>query len=478
MTDSITRRDFVGTAVAGCTILTLGTLGISACALSSEKGVDSNGASYDIIIVGSGGGGLKSALVSSEAGLKSVIFEKFGFVGGDTALSDGTIHAAGTNLQQEQGIDSGDDDAYIAERTDPNSKFTSIDKPLTHALYAGARQMVNELSEQGLTFVPIEDWDIWAHNVDGKGAGLVQFLHKKVEAAGVEIKFDTPVAALLVENDVVVGVKTDSGEEFRSNAVILATGGFCSGADLVERYDPEFSGVLVVGSPGAEGDGLVMGQEVGAHTVALEDGLHTYIVTQATHADLSYPMGSSSGIFVNISGDRFIAEDAHYDITGKACIAQPEHRGFFIFDDYAVETFGIFDDYFASGVVDEYESIDEMAAALNTPALVQTIADYNNMMDSGVDTVFGREYELAKLVGPKFYSMDGEGCVYFSYGGLDIDTKSRVLDASGTPIPGLYACGEVIASPEFREGLIYTSGISAGYVFGAIAVNSIQEDLS
>jgi succinate dehydrogenase/fumarate reductase flavoprotein subunit len=432
---------------------------------------------FDIIIVGAGIGGLKAALAASDNGMRALVLEKLAFVGGDSALSDGTIHATGTKLQQAQGIDAGDDNAYIKERTDPTSSFRSVDFPLTHTLYAGARQMVDELSDQGLAFVPIEDWDIWAHNVEGKGAQLIEFLKTRVAESGIEVRLSVPVSALLVQDDAVGGIKTEDGQELFSKAVLLATGGFAASSSLVAQYTPEFNGVLVVGSVGSSGDGLVMAQNVGAGTVALANGMHTYIVCSENHMDLSYPMGSPSGIFVNVAGKRFIAEDAHYDKAGKACIAQIEHRGYFVFDDAAVKAHPLFDPYFEAQVVTEYQSVEEMSQALSAPDLADTIETYNRMLDEGSDTEFGRAWPLDKLTGPKYYSINGEGCVYFSYGGLDIDTDARVLNTSGVPISGLYACGEVIASPEYREGLIYTSGISCGYVFGAIAITTAAKDM-
>ena len=40
-------------------------------------------------------------------------------------------------------------------------------------------------------------------------------------------------------------------------------------------------------------------------------------------------------------------------------------------------------------------------------------------------------------------------------GGLRTDTAARVLDASGTPIPGLYAAGNTMAAP---SGTAYPAG--------------------
>jgi len=58
--------------------------------------------------------------------------------------------------------------------------------------------------------------------------------------------------------------------------------------------------------------------------------------------------------------------------------------------------------------------------------------------------------------------------ITFTFGGLKIDTSTHVLDIADTPLPGLYAAGELVG------GLFYfnypgSSGLMAGSVFGRIA---------
>jgi len=61
------------------------------------------------------------------------------------------------------------------------------------------------------------------------------------------------------------------------------------------------------------------------------------------------------------------------------------------------------------------------------------------------------------------------GCgITFTFGGLKIDTSTHVLDIEDTPIPGLYAAGELVG------GLFYfnypgSAGLMAGSVFGRTA---------
>jgi tricarballylate dehydrogenase len=66
--------------------------------------------------------------------------------------------------------------------------------------------------------------------------------------------------------------------------------------------------------------------------------------------------------------------------------------------------------------------------------------------------------------------------ITFTFGGLRVDTRARVLDTEDRPIRGLYAAGELVG------GLFYHnypggSGLMAGSVFGRLAGESAAADL-
>ena len=64
------------------------------------------------------------------------------------------------------------------------------------------------------------------------------------------------------------------------------------------------------------------------------------------------------------------------------------------------------------------------------------------------------------------------GCgITFTFGGVKIDTSGRVLDIEDTPMPGLYAAGELVG------GLFYfnypgATGLMSSAVFGRLAGKS------
>ncbi len=61
--------------------------------------------SYDLVIVGSGGGGMTASLVAKQAGLDVLVIEKTEYYGGSTALSGGGLWIPDNFLLEKAGID-------------------------------------------------------------------------------------------------------------------------------------------------------------------------------------------------------------------------------------------------------------------------------------------------------------------------------------------------------------------------------------
>jgi fumarate reductase flavoprotein subunit len=88
-----------------------------------------------------------------------------------------------------------------------------------------------------------------------------------------------------------------------------------------------------------------------------------------------------------------------------------------------------------------------LAGRLNIPAetLTATVQHYNGWQTAGLDEDFGRsatEMPVA-LSTPPYYAVHVAPAIHHTMGGLSVNTDTQVLRADGTPIPGLYAAGEV-----------------------------------
>ena len=89
--------------------------------VSAEAAADA-----DIIIVGAGGAGLSAAIAAVEAGAKKVIvLEKTAKTGGALNFTSGSMSAAGTIIQKEEGIED-TVESYIADITRCDIQFYSI----------------------------------------------------------------------------------------------------------------------------------------------------------------------------------------------------------------------------------------------------------------------------------------------------------------------------------------------------------------
>ncbi|OPY69633.1 MAG: Fumarate reductase flavoprotein subunit [Syntrophorhabdus sp. PtaU1.Bin002] len=80
---------------------------------------------------------------------------------------------------------------------------------------------------------------------------------------------------------------------------------------------------------------------------------------------------------------------------------------------------------------------------IDPAGLAETVKKYNSFVDAGVDKDFGKSRFRAKIQTPPFYAVPQWPAIHHTMGGLQINTKTQILDRAGEVIPGLYAAGEV-----------------------------------
>ena len=96
---------------------------------------------------------------------------------------------------------------------------------------------------------------------------------------------------------------------------------------------------------------------------------------------------------------------------------------------------------------------------------------YNEAVAAGADPDFGRTHLPLPLERGPFYAIRNHGISLVTFAGLDIDSDLRVRRTDGTPIPGLYAIGEVIGAAatcgqSFCSGMLVTPAITFGRLLG------------
>jgi tricarballylate dehydrogenase len=147
------------------------------------------------------------------------------------------------------------------------------------------------------------------------------------------------------------------------------------------------------------------------------------------------------------------------------------------------------DEYTAPGASRrEASTIVELAAkiGINPRSLESTVEEYNAAVQPGEFNPAVKDGKRAEgieppksnwalpLDAPPFFAFAVTCGITFTFGGLHIDSKSRVLNIEGFPIPGLHAAGELVG------GLFYHnypggSGLTAGSVFGRRAGKAAAE---
>lgn len=331
------------------------------------------------------------------------------------------------------------------------------------------------------------------------GRALVAALLQACVRRGVRIVTRTAVRELVVEQGRVVGAVAD-GARFDARSVVLATGGFEWNEELKSRF---LAAPLThpTTPPVNEGDGLVMAMEVGAD---LGNMTEAWWYPAASVPGESYdgrPLSRFLGpertaphtIIVNRFGERFVNEAANYNDMAKAFV----HFDANLYANRNLPCWVVFDHRYRSryavlttrpGAPDpDWLLIDESLAGLADRAgidgdrLEGTIRRWNGFVRAGRDLDFGRGdslYDrfhgdptaphptLGTIEEPPFYALPVHAGAVGTKGGPRVSARGEVMHVRDRPIPGLYAAGNVIASP---AGPAYFGGgtsIAMGLVWG------------
>src|SRR5262249_29400518 len=133
----------------------------------------------------------------------------------------------------------------------------------------------------------------------------------------------------------------------------------------------------------------------------------------------------------------------------------------------------------------EANTIEELAAQLDidVEGLVRTVREFNAAVQDvpfnpaildgkGTQGITPPKTNWAQKLDTPPYVGFGVTCgITFTFGGLRVDTRGRVLDTDDRPMPGLFAAGELVG------GLFYHNypggtGLMSGSVFGKTAGDS------
>ncbi|MDQ5988395.1 MAG: Fumarate reductase flavoprotein subunit [Syntrophus sp. SKADARSKE-3] len=494
-TNEMSRRGFMKVAAAGAGALAAAGIGVKdvdAAPIPKKWDMEA-----DVVIAGFGGAGACAAIEAAKAGASVLLFDKSEVPGGSTRLSGGIIYAAGTKTQKDAGLADNSEAMYkyimACGRGGAKPELVKLASEMSNENIEWIRAMgaefpVELLAMSGMEFLPeytaVTPATKRGHRVKGGGRALFRVMAEAVKA---QKNVKTVLGAQVVRPIVrpakgngdfeVIGVKIlRRGREMNvraKKAVVLATGGIVSSPGCIpwlRDYSPDLADTVPTGDINATGDGYRIGIYCGGAMKGLNTicSLPSAMFPGQKMASIVYAnIWGIPNIYVRKDGKRFVDEGTYYVLVCEAMIEKKATTSFCIMDATSVKraleiaesgkakgispemTIAIgldprnLDKQAQSGDLWRADTVAELARQMNLDpsAVEKTVAFYNRDAEAGRDSEFGRKKALAPLKKPPFYGFKVNVGMIAHDGGLDINTKSQVLNSFGEIIPRLYAAG-------------------------------------
>ena len=412
----------------------------------------------DIIVVGAGGAGLSAAVAAAETAgsLKIIVLEKQHIIGGNTNSSTGGINAVETDIQKGLGIE--DSKQLFYDDIMKGGKYENIPSlvenlvehaPVTISWLTGLGADLSDVGLMGGSSVKR------THRPKGGtaiGPHLMKVLNNATTNKNIEIRTSNKVTGLLSAVDgSVTGVKVQNANgstySLTAKAVIIATGGFGANLEMVTNLQPSLKGFATLNHSGATGDAFGWMTAIGGATVQMAN-IQIHPTAEATnHILITEAVRGNGAILVNHEGKRFCNEMDTRDVVSAAILKQTKGKVFLIFDQGVRKSLASIETYADQHLLKEGATMAELAKVIGIPAadLETTLNSYNAQQKAGIDETFGRSAAqmTAALETAPYYAVCVTPAIHHTMGGLSVNTDTQVLRADGTPIPVLYAAGEV-----------------------------------
>jgi glycine/D-amino acid oxidase-like deaminating enzyme len=540
----------------------------------------------DVLVVGTGAGGMAAAFAAAVAGLDVILIEKEPLIGGSTALSGGVIWAPGNRIFAGDADPDPVGTALTYLRAEAGNR---LDETLARRFLNEVPRVIDFLVAQaGLRLVApvypdyhpaLPGWSAGGRAVrpapfDGRllgadlallrrplpgmtllggmmvsaediaplsqaarspraavtsarllgryatdrlrhgratrltnGNALAGALLHALLARGLRPHMGVALREILLDEGRVVGAivaRDGSPHHIRARrGVVLAAGGVPHDAAL--RAELGLAGIGPSLAPGsATGDGVRAARAAGGalrHDVA--SALAWVPVSDVPGRDGAttpfphfFDRSKPGFLIVDRTGRRFASEALSYHDLGPLIAARPGGEAFLIGDASAVRRHGIGAarpwpatnrSLQRAGYLVREPTPERLAVRLGVDpgTLVRTLAAWNTQAAKGEDPEFGKGVDayqrhigqaghlpnpcIAPLASPPFFAVRLRAGDIGTFAGLRVDAEARVLRADGTPIAGLHAVGNDMAS--VMGGTYPGPGITLGpaLTFGVIA---------
>ena len=448
----------------------------------------------DLLIVGSGAAGFTASMAAREAGVKNLIMiEKMAVPGGNSQLAAGGMNAAGTKFQKQAGIE--DNPQLMFDDTMKGGKNVS-NPDLVRVLADKSNESIEWLDKHGATLSHVgQGGGSSAARMHGPADGafvgpyLSKFFRDEAAKSNLDLRLNTKLVKLIKgTNGEITGAlvkgKHTGIYQIDAKAVILATGGIGANPELIQKLRPDISPeVKTSNQPGSQGDGIILGENVGAAVVDAKEIQLNPTLLVGSPVIVSETVRGAGAVFVNKEGKRFISELTTRDKTSAAVSKQTGGVAYEIFDQKVRDKVKQTGAAFELGLAKEGRTLEELGknAGIDPKNLAATIAQYNKYAEAGNDPEFGRPKISAKVDTPNFYAIEVTPAIHYYMGGLKINPQAKVIDKNGKVIEGLFAAGEVTGGVHGKNrlgGNSISETITVGRISGEEAAKRIANNES
>lgn len=491
--------------------------------------------SADVVVVGAGASGTAAALAAAEKGVKVIVLEKAPAVGGAGKIASG-LFAVESSLQKAKFKDNPallkqlTKEALFNQLMDYNHYLSNaqitkriIDQSSSTIdwmqKYGAELELIDWNPQQGQNPYPIR-WRIYHRYKDN--ATAFKNMYMNFEKLGGKLFTQTRAYDLVQDKEgkitAVLAEKADGGKlTVHTRAVVLATGGY-GGNETRLHKAMETNQITNRIAWANNGEGLDMAWKAGAQKfgenhalihAAEFDGLATS--SSGSHgmvdANLLVRVLKTPLLWVDPAGQRFTNEELIYDtvywanagfsVGGKYfVVVDAKTLDAYTEDKLPFEVSGagpenpkgkgdfraMAEDAVSQGVAFKGETLEELAKKAGfDPSFVKTVADYNQVIDSGKDP-FGKPKQYLKFpvkTGP-FYAIRAKVVSLSTLGGVRVNSNMQALDKDYKPIRGLYVVGNnaygFYSTPSYPpyQGLALGFAYNSGRIGGGEAARYVK----
>ena len=401
--------------------------------------------SYDVLVIGAGGAGLRAAIEASAAGVKVGVVCKSLLGKAHTVMAEGGVAASLANVDERDG--------WSVHFADTMRGGQYVNNPRMAELHAKeAPDRVRELEAWGALFDRTADGRILqrnfgghkyprlAHVGDRTGLEMIRTLQDHGIHQGIEFHMECTVASLLKDGDQVVGAVGYEREKgrfllFQAKAVVLATGGI-GRAFKITSNSWEYTG-----------DGHTLAYDAGAELIDMEfvqfhptgmvwpPSVRGILVTEGVRGE--------GGVLRNSEGDRFMFSDIP-DLYKAQTADNPEEGWRYTQGDRDARRPPelLTRDHVARCIVREIKEergSPHGGVYLDIAWIKEKLPNSEEHIKRKLPSMYHQFKELAGIDITR-EPMEVGPTTHYAMGGVKVDADSQM-----STVPGLFAAGEVAA---------------------------------